>query len=61
MCTTTLKNSKTFNWVAHLQFRGLVHYHHSGKQHSTQVDMGLKKEQKVLHLNIQATESSLRY
>ena len=35
--------------------RGLVHYHHGGKHGSVQADMVLE-EQRVLHLDLQATE-----
>jgi hypothetical protein len=36
-------------------FEGSVHYHHG----SMQVDMVLKKEQRVLHLNLQAARRRL--
>jgi hypothetical protein len=35
-------------------FRGLVHYHHCVKHISTQADMVLEKELRVLHLALQA-------
>jgi hypothetical protein len=35
-------------------FRGLVHYHHSGKHGSMQAVRVLEKELKILYLDIQA-------
>ena len=39
------------------RFRGLVHHHHSGKYGSTQAEMVLEAELKVLHLIIRERES----
>ena len=38
---------------------GLVHYHHGVKHSRVQVDMMLKKELKVLHLDPQAARGRL--
>jgi hypothetical protein len=39
-----------------LQFRGLVQYHHGGKQDGLQADMVLEVHLRVLHLDLQAAE-----
>jgi hypothetical protein len=39
---------------ADLQLRSSVHYHHGGKCGSTQTDLVLEKELRVLHLDQQA-------
>jgi hypothetical protein len=50
---------------ASLQFRGLVHYHHSRKHGGTQAEIVLETELKILNLDQQAagrgsaTESGL--
>jgi hypothetical protein len=36
---------------AGLQFRGLIHYHHSGKHGSAQADMVPETQLRVLHLD----------
>ena len=41
MTMATLK--ETFNWIACLQFRNLVHYYHGGKQGIFQAYMMLEK------------------
>ena len=41
---------------AGLEFRSLVHCHHSGKHGGMQADMVLKKELRVVHLDLQAAE-----
>ena len=46
---------------ARLQFRGLVHYHHGGKQGATLADMVLEKELRALHIYSEATGSSLSH
>ena len=43
--------------VAHLQFRGSAHYHHSEEHGGVQTDMMLKKE--LLHVDMQAMGSGL--
>lgn len=42
-------------------FRGLVHYCHGEKQGSMQTDRVLEKEQRVPHLDLQATGSELSH
>jgi hypothetical protein len=37
-------------------FRGSVHYHHGKKHGRVKADMGLEKELRVLHLDLQAAE-----
>ena len=37
------------------RFRGLVYYQHGRKHGSTQADMVLEKELRILHLDLQAT------
>jgi hypothetical protein len=40
-------------------FRGLVHYHHGEKYGSVQADIGLEKELRVLHLDLNAAKRRL--
>lgn len=56
--TTTKENFVSFIVAAHLQFRGLVHYH-GGQIGSMQADMVLEKELRVLHLDSRAIGSGL--
>jgi hypothetical protein len=46
---------KTFNW-GWLPVSESNPYHHGGKHGSIQADMVLVKEQRVLHLELQAAE-----
>ena len=59
MIMTTLIKEKHLNGVAYI-FRGLAHYHH-GIHGVIWADMTLEKELKVLHLDMEATGSELRY
>jgi hypothetical protein len=45
---------ETISWGLAYKFRGLVCFHHGGKHDSFQADMVLRKELRVLHLDIQA-------
>ena len=45
-------------WATY-SFRGLVQYHHSKKHRSMQADMVLEKKMRVLHFDLQATDSEL--
>ena len=42
-------------------FRGSVHYHLGGRHGSMQVDMVLKKELSILHLNLQAAKVAVSH
>lgn len=42
--------------VVHLQFEGLVHYHHNGKEHSMEANTVLDKQLRVVH-QVQVTGS----
>jgi hypothetical protein len=51
---TLLKGSVSL--VLASSYRGLVHYHHGGKQGVIQADIALEKELRGLHLDLQVAE-----
>lgn len=44
---------KENTWMTY-SFRSLIHCRHGGKHGRVQADMGLEKEQRVLHLDLKA-------